>query len=290
MFSMSVDYAREDLLNFVGSRQTQSGIIWGNKEPTCVIITSGGRNGKSADYGDLINEDGSIFYIGQGAIGDQNKDKYSNSLLINGERTILFFSTREPNTEEVRQQGNYRKLYRFQGIFEVGAWEYYTPNEGRRANNKLLRFHLLTANNIYNLNDLHTANDATYYSKEKLIILRTKIESQSSKPQKGLLNPKEYFKRSIDVNEYALLRAEGVCEKCDFKAPFLNSDKSPYLEVHHIFRLSDDGPDIPENVAAVCPNCHREAHYGINKNDFKTKLATKILLKEKSLLDIVNSI
>ncbi|MFC1652495.1 HNH endonuclease [Planctomycetota bacterium] len=39
-----------------------------------------------------------------------------------------------------------------------------------------------------------------------------------------------------------------------------------FLEVHHLFRLADDGPDIPDNVAAICPNCHRELHYGADRD------------------------
>ena len=44
-------------------------------------------------------------------------------------------------------------------------------------------------------------------------------------------------------------------------APFITPDGQLYLEVHHIERLSDGGPDHPRWVVAVCPNCHRRAHY-----------------------------
>ncbi|WP_342542729.1 HNH endonuclease signature motif containing protein [Paenisporosarcina sp. FSL H8-0542] len=37
---------------------------------------------------------------------------------------------------------------------------------------------------------------------------------------------------------------------------------NPYLEVHHIKRLADNGEDSVENAIAVCPNCHRELHFG----------------------------
>ena len=39
-------------------------------------------------------------------------------------------------------------------------------------------------------------------------------------------------------------------------------DNTPYLEVHHKIRLSDGGEDTIDNVVALCPNCHRKAHYG----------------------------
>jgi 5-methylcytosine-specific restriction protein A len=71
------------------------------------------------------------------------------------------------------------------------------------------------------------------------------------------------FKRNADVIAEVLIRANGVCEKCDKKAPFLrSSDGTPFLEVHHLVRLADGGKDTVENAKAVCPNCHRELHYG----------------------------
>jgi predicted HNH restriction endonuclease len=35
-----------------------------------------------------------------------------------------------------------------------------------------------------------------------------------------------------------------------------------FLETHHIIPLSEGGGDVITNVAALCPNHHREAHHG----------------------------
>ncbi|WP_240698763.1 MULTISPECIES: HNH endonuclease [Vibrio] len=60
-----------------------------------------------------------------------------------------------------------------------------------------------------------------------------------------------------------LLRAKGTCERCKSPAPFTRkSHQTPYLEVHHIIRLADGGKDTIENTLALCPNCHRELHFG----------------------------
>jgi len=72
------------------------------------------------------------------------------------------------------------------------------------------------------------------------------------------------FKRNADVVVAVLDRANGICEKCNSKAPFIRAkDNTPYLEVHHNIRLADGGEDTVENAIAVCPNCHMELHYGI---------------------------
>jgi 5-methylcytosine-specific restriction protein A len=71
------------------------------------------------------------------------------------------------------------------------------------------------------------------------------------------------YVRNPDVVAEVTMRANGKCEACKEKAPFLRrKDGSPYLEVHHIRTLADGGDDTVENAIALCPNCHREKHYG----------------------------
>jgi len=79
----------------------------------------------------------------------------------------------------------------------------------------------------------------------------------------------QYFYRNPDVAAEVLLRASGNCEACKRPAPFISkATGSPYLEVHHRTPLASGGEDTVENCVAVCPNCHRSAHFGtINSVD-----------------------
>ena len=71
------------------------------------------------------------------------------------------------------------------------------------------------------------------------------------------------FKRNADVIAAVLIKASGICGRCKKNAPFnRKSDGNPFLEVHHIKPLSEGGEDTVENAEAVCPNCHRAAHFG----------------------------
>ncbi len=71
------------------------------------------------------------------------------------------------------------------------------------------------------------------------------------------------YRRNPDVVAEVLNRANGFCEQCGEKAPFLRAkDGTPYLEVHHWQTLADGGEDTVENAGALCPNCHREVHFG----------------------------
>ncbi len=71
------------------------------------------------------------------------------------------------------------------------------------------------------------------------------------------------FTRNPDVVAEVLYLAEGRCQHCGKDAPFKRKiDNMPYLEVHHIIPLSKSGDDTVNNSIALCPNCHREKHFG----------------------------
>jgi 5-methylcytosine-specific restriction protein A len=80
------------------------------------------------------------------------------------------------------------------------------------------------------------------------------------------------YQRSAAVRLYVLSRANGQCEACGAPAPFRTAAGRPYLEPHHTRRLADGGPDHPAHVIALCPNCHRQAHYAGDHVDFNAAL------------------
>ncbi len=87
-----------------------------------------------------------------------------------------------------------------------------------------------------------------------------------------------YF-RSDAVRRYVLARANGTCELCKKEAPFISASASAYLEAHHVHLVSEGGADHPCFVAALCPNCHREVHFGIDgpkKNELLIKYLAEV--------------
>ncbi|WP_340392868.1 HNH endonuclease signature motif containing protein [Paenibacillus sp. FSL E2-0190] len=121
---------------------------------------------------------------------------------------------------------------------------------------------------------LEELNALENYQEELHEAVRKSLSDGSKERKKRLesrdvLIPESYetitrvFKRNPDVIAEALVRANGVCEKCKKPAPFRKAvDGSLYLEVHHKIRLADGGEDTVNNAIAVCPNCHRELHFG----------------------------
>lgn len=93
---------------------------------------------------------------------------------------------------------------------------------------------------------------------------KKRLASALKRPKKRIVTIST-FDRNYDVVAEVLLRANGVCESCGNEAPFVRKkDNSPYLELHHKERLADGGEDSIENAIAICPNCHRNFHFGKN--------------------------
>jgi len=101
------------------------------------------------------------------------------------------------------------------------------------------------------------------------------IPTGQEKPT-GISRTTKVYKRDAAVVSFVLDRADGHCELCEKVAPFSNNSGDPYLEVHHVINLSNDGADTVYNTVAVCPNCHKELHHGINSPELTESLYDKV--------------
>ncbi|HGN2383388.1 TPA: HNH endonuclease, partial [Pseudomonas aeruginosa] len=193
--------------------------------------------------------------------------------------SVLLFTTREPTAREVAIRGGYGKLFAFRGEFNVVGYEPFTPFDGSRSGDRLWRFRLAPVGESdywVGQDDMHMDGD---------IDLREMQRRLSAHPvgSEFGISLQEYRRRSAEVHLYATLRANGQCEGCGLPAPFSRPDGRAFLEVHHMTRLADDGPDLPANVAALCPNCHRRAHYSVDRMEFGCVLREYVALLEEEI-------
>lgn len=93
------------------------------------------------------------------------------------------------------------------------------------------------------------------------------------------------YERSTEIRQYVLRRATGVCEGCEEPAPFISRSGKPYLQAHHIHELSDGGPDTPDTVIALCPNCHYRVHHGQDGAAYNRELAHTLAVIEDIPVD-----
>jgi hypothetical protein len=102
------------------------------------------------------------------------------------------------------------------------------------------------------------------------------LAAAAAPPRIGAGTVRTVYERSRDVRDYVLARAGNNCEGCESSAPFARKDGSPYLEPHHIRRVSDGGPDHPAFVIALCPNCHRQVHAGADGESYNSALLNRM--------------
>lgn len=118
-------------------------------------------------------------------------------------------------------------------------------------------------------------------------VLNNTKKTTATSNQKTKVISSVVYNRSEKVKTATLNRAVGVCEFCKQKAPFTTIDGKPYLEVHHVISLSNNGLDNTGNTLALCPNCHRRFHYGSSLTAEERKVVDDILLKAiKELEDL----
>jgi hypothetical protein len=103
-------------------------------------------------------------------------------------------------------------------------------------------------------------------SVEKLLGYAEKFDDLEPRKTKMLAT---VYDRNPIIVALAKKMAHGKCQLCKCDAPFENNYGEPYLEVHHIEWLSQGGSDIPKNVVALCPNCHRKMHILNLESDVK---------------------
>jgi len=75
------------------------------------------------------------------------------------------------------------------------------------------------------------------------------------------------YPRDEAVRAEIIRRSGGTCERagCGAGRPYPG-----FLDVHHILGVGVS--DRPWNCVAVCPNCHREAHFSPDRNDINREL------------------
>ncbi|TDX83708.1 5-methylcytosine-specific restriction protein A [Neorhizobium sp. R1-B] len=126
------------------------------------------------------------------------------------------------------------------------------------------------------MDNLNERVDAQQVSALDMGALLEMAFSAANPPPKKTTILSQVVERSRAVRDYGVARANGHCEGCSAPFPFVRANGIPYLEPHHIRRLSDGGPNDPRFVIALCPNCHRRVHFGSDDNTYNTSLPAKI--------------
>jgi len=184
------------------------------------------------------------------------KDNSYLNLIVNSvncNRGHWSFNRTARRTDDVTHRHHeYDRLFKRGNVFEIydpelhGVFEIYENSEGKWLT-RPVQSEFEKA--------VKTASQLTLEKR------RERLAKASTTPERVVISSYA-FKRNPLVVAEVLALAEGKCQSCLRDAPFKREDGSPYLEVHHVEWLVNGGEDSVENAIALCPNCHREAHYG----------------------------
>lgn len=248
-FQVGESYSRVKSIHDVYGGQRQSGIVTPKSGSLIFLFT--GRAGEQHGYSDGWDKSGVFHFTGEGQVGPMQFVRGNRAVrdhALNGKDLLLF--------EETKQSG----MYRYMGRFDCANWELRQLPDREGNLRDAIVFHLVASGTAAIGPLIQTPKPPTV-SIQALRDAAYKA-AQTSEGKAGKSATKLLYDRSSAVAEYVLARAGGKCEACGGNAPFVRSNGTPFLECHHVRRLSDGGPDSPAHVGAVCPNCHRNIHYG----------------------------
>lgn len=243
--------------------QQRGGIVTPSSANVVFIFT--GEGGEAHGYADRWRDDGVFEYFGEGQVGNMLMQKGNKAIAEHARsgKSILLFKILDRGVQfedEVVCEG-----------YEV-----------RRAPDRLGNLRDAFVFHLRPIDNLNEALDAQASSLRALEDLRRLAFEASNPAPKKTTATTTVIERSRSVRDYVVARANGHCEGCNNPAPFTRSNGTPYLEPHHIRRLSDGGPDDPRFVIALCPNCHRRVHFSSDGASYNTTLLARMKAIEVS--------
>lgn len=272
-FIQGANYQRSQLHKRFGG-QEQRGICTPRKSPVILLFT--GKRGRKHGY---INEwKGDHFiYTGEGQRGDMKMTHGNLAIrdhVANGKELHIF--------ENIGRGG---VKYLGQMIFEQVVEGRGHDTVGRMR--RVYRFVLtpITGGVPSSLSappSSASVDQSRYWKIPKDELRKIAKKMATTKPKKTETT-RTVRQRSEPVRVHVLRRADGFCEYCGGPAPFKTPKGRPFLEVHHTERLTDEGPDDPEWVVGLCPNCHRKAHYSKDLEAIRNKLLDIARARELTL-------
>jgi 5-methylcytosine-specific restriction protein A len=232
-----------------------------------VILVFTGIEGVEYGYRDQWLDDDNFEYWGEGQYDDMSFTGGNRAIrdhIPDGKDLYLFTSTRESG------------MYRFIDQMICGGYRFGRGLDKAEEERDEIIFQLIRLGAISNSGDEEVidAPISNVLANASIEELRNRAIDDSADSREPLERKTAFRMRSAAIKRYARARAGGKCEGCGVMAPFMTVAGEPYLEVHHVRRLSDDGPDHPSFVVAICPTCHRRAHYATDSKAYNQHLTT----------------
>jgi len=263
IFRTGETYLRQEIHKQYGG-QHQTGICTPTDKPYIFLFTGG--TGEKRGYIDGWTDDGTFSYSGQGQSGDMAFQRGNAAIrdhAANGKDLHLF-----------ENDGN--GMVKYLGQMVYGGHQIIPDQvDSKGMRRKVIQFHLVEFSAVQNrlrhdVGPRAVRETPPVYSDAQLFDASNDLATTSEEAKARAQA------RAAATRAAVLERAAGVCEGCGAAAPFFAVDGEPYLEPHHVRRMTDGGPDDPRFVIALCPNCHRHAHVAADSVSFNDALQQKL--------------
>lgn len=262
-FEIGGIYKRQEDIHIPFGGSWQSGISSSARAPAIFLFT--GESGEQYGYKDEFDASGVFTYTGEGQVGH---------MLVKGGNLAISRHAADGKALHLFRSLGKRKGQQYLGEFSCSDVEWREGPDREGQLRKIVVFHLVP---VARINDAAGADvevpPPNNMTEARRMAIEAVTATETAAPGQSI---RLIYQRSQKVRQYVLMRANGICEACRAPAPFLRANGTPYLEPHHINRLSDGGLDHPKFVGAVCPTCHREIHYGERGAEKNEQLRTYV--------------
>lgn len=290
-FQIGESYSRKSEITGKFGGSAQSGIAPSARTPSIFIFT--GESGEEFGYSDHFDENGNLFYVGAGQEHDM--------VMSHGNLAITRHAQNGRALHAFKSIG--KGKYKYLGEFFYDSHELKRGPDKKGVDREIIVFYLVPVGATLTVeqpspSECKPNKKATSLPLDLATLRAAAIAAtiaSAGAPGAAALKVRNrtFYERSEEVKNYVIARADGSCELCDKAAPFQKLDGTPYLEPHHINRLSDGGLDHPLYVGAICPTCHRHIHYGEGGAALNDELRERVLDKEAeisiSIVDVAPS-
>lgn len=174
--------------------------------------------------------------------------------------------------------------------YELDSYGFYSrlkvirqDNQFNAYNNDEARFPSATISSFQRFwNDKQLLNDNSYQDSTAIYY------KQSSDIKLSIIGETVQYFRDHDIRQKALSSANWKCEISEAHRSFTSKNTGEnYVESHHLIPIGHQGGfdialDTPENIVALCPNCHKQIHHAVDEE--KRDLIHVLYLKRIELL------
>lgn len=277
VYRIGQQYSRRDEIHAIHGGQQQGGISTPAAAPFIFLFT--GETGEQFGYEDGWQAEQGIFlYTGEGQSGDMAFIRGNRQILdhtANGKELLLFKALGKGKPVE------------FLGMFSCASWDYIMSPDVNGSLRNAIQFHLIPHDlpeETGGSNETDSDQVPNHNEVDLDELRRLAYAAMIPGQEREWRTAKQILRqRNANVRNYVLARANGCCELTGKPAPFIKKNGTPYLEVHHLIKLSDHGLDNPKNCAAITPDIHREIHFGLNGAIMNNQLKTIVAAIEEDL-------